>query len=538
MASAKVAGLATPLRRLVPGNPVLGKQIYHGRFRHAGFEATGHAAAIFSAAPSDRPWIEALHGFGWLAHVEATGLELGRAQARALISDWLNGTSRHPAAAKELGVLCSRVTSWIFAAPFLLDNADEKFRQHFYSGLSRQIRDLHWSTALARSCEIRLDCAAALALAAVALKGFEPLRSAALAFLADMLGRRILPDGGHVSGNPAELVRLLLVLLPLQRACNEARLELPAPLQSAVDRMLPMVRFFLHADSGLAIFHGASDPLVAECTAILEADATGGRPLAHAFYSGYARLEHGGSVVICDTGVPLARTGRRAISPLAFEFSDAGCRIVMNCGTPASGNPRLMAVACLAEAHSTALLAPAVRTRSTWHRILANIGLAFPPVFTSAAELGSSHIGSMVEAHHDVYRHDTGYLHQRRLFLSAVGNDFRGEDSFFAADGHPSPAEASFAIRFHLHPSVKATRSKGGGIVLLLPNRSGWKFSTRGADVSLEDSVCLWGRAGPRKTTQIVLGGRVAAPVNWAFKRIEGLAPTGDEAGYETNLLL
>ena len=538
LTSAKVTGLAVAVRRLTLGDPALGKQIYYGRFRCAGIETNCRAGAIFTSGPADSEWIEALHGFGWLAHVEATALELGRVQARALITDWLNATRRHPAAANTLRVLCSRLKAWIFAAPFLLAGADQKFRDVFYSGLTRQIRHLHWRAAMTKSGEARLDCAAALALAAVALKGLEASRPAALLFLSEMLDRRILPDGGHVSRNPAELVRLLLVLLPLRLACEEGRMELPTRLQAAVDRMLPMLRFFLHGDKGLAIFHGASDPLAAECTAILAADSIGGRPLSHAVHSAYVRLAYGSTVMICDIGVPPARGRSQALSPLAFEFSDGGCRIVVNCGAPVSGNARLMAVSALPDAHSTAVLTHAAAQRGS-RRFLERLAFASRAVPASTAKVGSSDIGSMVDADHNAYERDTGFVHQRRLFLSAAGDDLRGEDSFLCTRSGPGAGEATFAIRFHLHPAVKATLAKGGAsVVLLLPNRSGWKFSARGVAIRLEESICLWGRSGPRKTTQILLAGIVDGPVNWAFKRIRKHQSAADAGSEETGLLL
>ncbi len=52
-------------------------------------------------------------------------------------------------------------------------------------------------------------------------------------------------------------------------------------------------------------------------------------------------------------------------------------------------------------------------------------------------------------------------------------------------------------IRFHLHPSLKATLSKDSAtIMLILPNKMGWRFSARGGTLSLEESIYLSGRPG------------------------------------------
>jgi uncharacterized heparinase superfamily protein len=242
--------------------------------------------------------------------------------------------------------------------------------------------------------------------------------------------------------------------------------------------------------------------------------------------------------LICDIGVPPARSRSQAMSPLAFEFSDGGCRIVVNCGAPVSGNARLMAVSALPEAHSTAVLSPAAAHGGS-RRFLESLGLASRAVSASAAQVGASDIGSIVDAGHNAYERDTGFVHQRRLFLSAAGDDLRGEDSFLCTRSGPGTGEATFAIRFHLHPAVKATLAKGGAsVVLLLSNRSGWKFSARGAAIRLEESICLWGRSGPRKTTQILLEGTVEGPVNWAFKRIRKQSSIADAGSQETGLLL
>jgi uncharacterized heparinase superfamily protein len=122
--------------------------------------------------------------------------------------------------------------------------------------------------------------------------------------------------------------------------------------------------------------------------------------------------------------------------------------------------------------------------------------------------------------------------HRRELFLAANGGDFRGEDSFETA-GRDRP-DLGFTIRFHLHPAVKASVDrKGSSIMLLLPNRTAWKFSSRGGAMSLEESIYLASSAGPRGSQQIVIRGMVGWPgrVNWAFRKLarksKSIARTG-----------
>ena len=66
--------------------------------------------------------------------------------------------------------------------------------------------------------------------------------------------------------------------------------------------------------------------------------------------------------------------------------------------------------------------------------------------------------------------------------------------------------ETDFAVRFHLHPHIKASRlADGRAVMLVLPNRDVWTFEALDDQVELEDSVFLAGTDGPRRTAQIVI---------------------------------
>ncbi len=85
-----------------------------------------------------------------------------------------------------------------------------------------------------------------------------------------------------------------------------------------------------------------------------------------------------------------------------------------------------------------------------------------------------------------------------------------------------APSKIEFAVRFHLHPTVKATRlTDGHGVMLMMPNKEVWTFSAHEDQVELEDSVYLAGSEGPRRTAQIVIHGhaRTASRVQWSLQQ-------------------
>ena len=106
--------------------------------------------------------------------------------------------------------------------------------------------------------------------------------------------------------------------------------------------------------------------------------------------------------------------------------------------------------------------------------------------------------------------------------LAAGGHDLRGEDRF--DNIHREECGRQFTIRFHLHPSVKASADRrGAAIMLLLPSKAAWQFSARGGTMTLEESIYLAGSAGPRRSQQIVIRGLAGKPgrVNWAFRKLD-----------------
>ena len=529
----RIDGPGAVIKPLTTGNAEVGKDIYRGCFRVAGVEIDCHGSVLFDRAETPENWLEILHGFAWLEHLRATGRELGRVHARALIADWIARKHKRHGTALASSVMARRLLSWIHHLPFYLEGASESFSQLLFRSMTRQIRALQYRTAFHRHSPAQLPMMLALCHASVGLRGLEHLRSQNFVALADSLERSLYADGGHISRNPAELAGVLLDLLPLRKTCEDARIPLPAKLHAAIERMLPMLRFFTHGDGGIAMFQGAGDTLADSCRAIFLADPVAGRPVTHASHSGYVRLAAGALTAIADAGLPApdAVNRRAALSPLAFELSDDGNRIVINCGSPQFASREAIAAARLPEAHSTATLgvAPATSSRSMvrWLGRLGRFTARSPGQVEARIE--TSPVGVLFEGRHDAYLASTGYIHSRSLFLSANGNDLRGEDHF-RFRGARKGADVPATVRFHLHPAVKATMSKDRkSIMLVLPSRAGWRFSARGAKLGLEQSICFGREGRHRSTLQIVLRSLAGRPerINWAFKRIERRQASG-----------
>ena len=138
--------------------------------------------------------------------------------------------------------------------------------------------------------------------------------------------------------------------------------------------------------------------------------------------------------------------------------------------------------------------------------------------------------GTLVTASHDGYFARFGVTHRRALNVPDDGSRLDGEDIISAASGSRIKGhDTDYALRFHLHPAVKANRlSNGRGVMLVLPNREVWAFEAPDDTVALEESVFLASNEGPRRTLQIVVRNqaRQVSGIRWSFARSSAPAST------------
>jgi uncharacterized heparinase superfamily protein len=502
-------------------------EIYAGRFAFAGKMVIADRRSPFEITPPSDEWATELLSFSWLRHLRAGDSAITRANARSLIDEWINLQGGwHPLGWRP-DILSRRILCWLSQSPFVLEDADARFYRRFIRSLSRQVRYLRRTLNLSREGLPRLQAVMALACAALCIQGLSGGLRAHVRRLIEELRGQILPDGGHISRNPGTLIDLLADLLPLRQLFSARQLQPPAALNNAIDRMMPMLRFFRHADGNFALFNGMGLTPVDLLATVLAYDDARGTPVSNAPHSGYQRLDAGDSALIMDTGrpPPVGLSQEAHAGCLSFEMSWRTYRLVVNCGLPTVNRENWRQVARATRAHSTVTFNDRSSCRfletGSLRKLLFGVPIIGGPREVKV-ERGAQD-GEWLRAAHDGYAPDCGVIHTRTVRLSPDGNTLDGEDSFSPANGRALPARAGdeFAIRFHLHPAVKANRlADGYGVLLLLGARELWSFNSYGDTVEIEESVYLSGSHGPRRTVQIVIYGhaREKPKVRWCFR--------------------
>jgi uncharacterized heparinase superfamily protein len=524
-------------------------EIYAGRFAFAGKVVICDRRSPFEMTPPSDEWAVALLSFVWLRHLRAADSAITRANARSLIDEWINVQGGWHSTGWRPEILSRRIICWLSQAPFVLQDADARFYRRYIRSLSRQARYLRRTLNESRDGLPRLQAVIALTYAALCMQGQSGYLRANVHRLTEELRKQILPDGGHVSRNPGALIELLADLLPLRQLFSARQLQPPQGLNNAIDRIMPMLRFFRHGDGNFAQFNGMGPTPVDLLATVLAYDDARGTPVSNAPHSGYQRIDAGQTALLMDTGRPpsVVLSQEAHAGCLSFELSWKQHRLVMNCGLPAINKENWRQVARATPAHSTVTLNDRSSCRflesSAAKRLLGGTPIISGP-HDVRIERESFPGGTMVRASHDGYANDCGMIHTRDIRLSPDGRSLDGEDGFSPAAGgaFSTDAKDEFAIRFHLHPAIKASRlADGRGVILVLPDKELWTFATLADAAALEESVYLAGSDGPRRTVQIVIYGQVGqqAAVRWSFRHTPPAQPgSRPDRAYEPELPL
>ncbi len=509
-------------------DPTVAEEIYNGFFSFDGKIVNARGRSPFLLDSPCPAWRRSLTGFSWLRHLDASEMRIAGENARALVGEFIE---LEPLGfgdpASESAVVARRMLSFLAHSPLLLDGAEPEFYEGFMAALTRTAKLL--SQALSRgralACD-RLLCAVALLEFSICADADAQTQSRATTLFLRELERQILPDGGHISRNPKITLEFLLDLLPLRQLFAARGRRPPKALLSAIDRMIPFLRLLQHGEGSLALFNGMKATTAGKLATIFMHEAPGGPPLDSP-QSGYRRMEAHDALVLVDVGGPPPEdfSGGAHAGALAFEFSLGAERVVVNCGSPAVHYEAARAAARLTAAHSTLIIDDQCSSKIAPGAHRRKRGLIVDGPRDIRVERRHARSGQVLEASHDGYAGRFGLIHNRALALTNDGRKLIGEDRLSEASAGfgERVAPRAFALRFHLHPGVRAEQAEGAKVRLTLPSGVVLLFEASRFLPVIEESIFFAAPEGPRKTVQIVVSGPPSAGIRlrWTFRRTD-----------------
>ena len=486
----------------------------------------------FDTASPSRRFAVSLHRFDWLPDLAAAGSDGARRSLR-LIDDWRRVFGKWNAFSWSPECLERRVFHLACAAKTLAAEGSDAEIADLTRDLARQARHL-LEIAAAPARILERAAVATLAGCVLAGKPGERLIDKGLKVLLRHLDRMVLADGGHATRSPEAGVELLFDLLTLDDALGQRGRPSPEALSRAIDRLSSATRFFTLGDGHLAAFHGGEAIAQPRIAAALAHDDAGPRPLNAAPHSGYHKMIGGSIELIADCGPPPAGplSVAACAQPAAVEIVCAKDRLITSCGwSPEAAGANAFR---LSDAASTV----SVGDGSAGRPLSGFRARALGPWLVDGAQAVEAKRhddvgGVWLDIVHDGWRH-VGLRHARRLFLDAVNDELRGEDSLTPFAGPADPRDGiggprrylPFAVRFHLHPEARASIARDGKSVLIRgPSNIGWWLRNDAVDVEIAPTA-HFDHGLARKAGQIVLKSQVrpevGAKIRWKLTRAEG----------------
>jgi uncharacterized heparinase superfamily protein len=507
----------------VQGDRQRGDGLLAGRLT-VGSETLSLKDLDFAAVGARGVTAEQLQGFSWLRDLAAAASrEKGARLAEAMVGRWLIAHGTKPDEAWAPHLWGERILFWTAYAPYILSSADSGYRSALLNTLARGARHLDSNADKAAAGLDRITAWCGVVAAGLLVQGGVPRVARGEAGLARALTSAQFDDGGLISRSPFEQV-LLVDRFGLLRSCYlAAKQTLPDGIEAAAQASLAALHGVTMGDGALSSWQGCNPGEASRLTALIEGCGLRARPLRQARGWGYQRMSALGTILVLDAAPPppskMAEQG--SASTLAFELSDGGQRLVVNCGGPGPLPTELPGELVqglrTTAAHSTLVLSD---TNST--NILADgsLGKGVEDVTIDRTEDNDA---SRLEASHDGYVRAFGIVHKRSLMLGNDGKELRGADQLQPKGRKKIRQSAAYAVRFHLAPGIEATVTADGmGAILRSKGAPPWNFRCRGGNLATEESLWIDGRGQPRRTTQLVVVGEVSAlggEIGWQFRR-------------------
>ena len=507
----------------VQGDRQRGEALMKGQFA-LGSETLSLKELDFSSVGARGSVAERLQGFSWLRDLAAAASrEKGARLAEAVVGRWLLAHGARVDDAWAPHLWGERILFWTAYAPYILSSSDGGYRSALLNTLARGARHVEGSADKAAAGLERITAWCGVVAAGLLVQGGVPRVARGEAGLARALASAQFDDGGLISRSPFEQVRLV-DRMGLLRACYQAAKQtLPDGIEAAAQASLAALHGVTMGDGALSSWQGCGPGEASRLTALIEGCGLRARPLRQPSGWGYHRMSALGTILVVDAAPPppqkIADYG--SASTLAFELSDGGQRLVVNCGgpgpLPTELPDELVQGLRTTAAHSTLVLAD---TNST--NILAD-GTLGKGVEDVSIERTEDNDSSRLEATHDGYVRTFGMVHKRSLMLGNDGKELRGADQLQPRGRKKIRESAPYAARFHLAPGVEATVTADGmGAILRSKGAPPWNFRCRGGNLAAEESLWIDGRGHPHASTQLVIVGEVSAlggEIGWQLRR-------------------
>lgn len=259
--------------------------IYSGSFELADSKIQASPDSIFEKAKAAPAFQKELQEFEWLKHFCVNPKHLHACFVGRALTAWCEISPSKGSVGSEL----ARLALLTRLLPEIAKPLDANGQQPFVTALLLQVKNLKRTRI--RTSDETITKALALAHAALVLDDANGLGAEASLLLETQLPLRILPDGGHVTGDQSKLLEIACAISTLEQSHG---FRCGPQTRSSVDRLMQFLKMLKRGDNTFAFIPGTRD------VSRLLQTFSGDQHLGLAPHSGFARLAQGKSVLIVD----------------------------------------------------------------------------------------------------------------------------------------------------------------------------------------------------------------------------------------------
>lgn len=498
-----------------PGNAEIGHLLLEDIFK---FEGHQHDLEAPNWWPDQAPqsWLNYAHSFHWLRDLRETSGETARRKARDLISNWIDLNQKYNAFIWSADRVAKRIYSLIALYDFYAATADDAFVQKITDYIFKQILHLKRLNLKSYNGNRYITILRGLLFGLFNM----PLMKKEITFyekeLLMALPEILNHESCHKSRNPTNHIELIRLLIDIKTLYQTANHQVPAALNQTIKMMSPLVKFFTNGDHRLFLFHGSWEQRPILIETLQDQLDPRLKPLKSYYESGYEKLTAGKTALLIDTAAPPEAPYDRwaHASTFAFELVNGRQKIITNCGHPQDNHENWDRLLATTAAHSTLV----VENANSSEVLDKGIGEKPGDIQVLRQEDDKS---ATLKLSHNGYMQKHSITHHREITLSKNGYLLMGEDCL------KGPGGKHFAVRFHLHPKVKASLIQDGKAVLLSPpSGPGWRMDCEGVEIAIEQSVYYGNGKSIIPTTQICLNGETRSSshhktiIKWQFQTV------------------
>jgi uncharacterized heparinase superfamily protein len=343
-------------------------------------------------------------------------------------------------------------------------------------------------------------------------------RAKAVSILVRELPEQILPDGGQFELSPMyhalaveDLADIINLMTAFRATLTPTETELARNCVARLPSMLHWLNALSHPDGRISFFNDAAFDIAPE-NALLHAYAgrlgIAGKPakagLTYLADSGYARMDRGDAVVLCDIGRigPDYLPGHAHADTLSFELSIGDERVVVNSGTSVYGQSEERQRQRGTKAHSTVVVSNA-DSSEVWSgfRVARR-------AHVDQIQAANTHVALTISARHDGYtRLPGGPHHTRNWRLTDTG--------LTVTDTLNTKTQGE--ARYHLPPGVSAEITAHDAGTISLPSGRMLRWRVVGAIVRKESTTWhpRFGQSLPSICLALTFSGTITFDLDW-----------------------